>query len=456
MNSSLNSLHHYPPINHHYPPLPKPNLHRSTPTCSLRRRRHFRRRRNTIDFTTTTTDATTYPPDPDSKLHMVIRLDNPPVSIHNLLNSFNFDLNEFIESGNDAVLDLQTLITVDSDKRVVVSCRKSTVYFMGKLVVLSLVSFVIFKVLNILRLGFGSLLRKRGGVGGEVVTRRDRSLGGREVVVSATKKDFRNEGSVNVNPLSSVEELRDSVATNWERSNKRLPDWWPDTHAAPLEGVLDMEESQRKANSLIRAILDYRTSGEDLQEDDIISLRQICRMSGVKVFIENNNSRDSIFRTSVDFILNTCARVASHSTFVQIDGEDAREFIAGLADNIGLESFRAARIVTAAVAARTRSWLLQAWALEMQGKPIEAVNELSKLCLVHRIFPPIENSPEMEMVANGLEKHLKPEQREYLMKMLIGISSEENRRSLVEALGLEMSAGSVSDQEENVIKNQEL
>lgn len=31
-------------------------------------------------------------------------------------------------------------------------------------------------------------------------------------------------------------------------------------------------------------------------------------------------------------------------------------------------------------------------ALEMQGKPIEAVNELSKLCLVHRIFPPEEGS----------------------------------------------------------------
>lgn len=49
------------------------------------------------------------------------------------------------------------------------------------------------------------------------------------------------------------------------------------------------------------------------------------------------------------------------STFVQIDGEDARGFIAGLADNIGLDKIRAARMVAAAVAARTRSWLLQAW-----------------------------------------------------------------------------------------------
>lgn len=53
--------------------------------------------------------------------------------------------------------------------------------------------------------------------------------------------------------------------------------------------------------------------------------------------------------------------VPSPSAFSQIIGEDAREFIAGLADNIGLEKHRAATMVTASVAARTRSWLLQAW-----------------------------------------------------------------------------------------------
>lgn len=44
-----------------------------------------------------------------------------------------------------------------------------------------------------------------------------------------------------------------------------------------------------------------------------------------------------------------------------MDGEDPRQFLAGLAGNIGLETTRAARIVTAAVAARTRSGFLQAW-----------------------------------------------------------------------------------------------
>ncbi|KAK1411078.1 hypothetical protein QVD17_37622 [Tagetes erecta] len=475
MNSSLNSLHH--PINHlfttspkcfhhRYFSTPKPYLHRSTTTfCSLRRgrplRRHLRRRLFTdgnIHFPNNN-DTDSSSPYPDSKLHLVIDFDQyipdkASLSLKKLLRTVELKFNHFVNSGTDAVDDLRSMITVDSDRRVVVSCRKSTVYFFGQLIALSLVTVFAFKVLVKLGLGFRNLFRRRSDDGEMVVTRRDRSLGGREVVVS-TKKEPKRELSDSFNPLSSVDDSLLSYSNsmkNWGKSKKKLPDWWPESRPAPLEGI-DKEENQRKANWLIRAIMDYRTSGKDIQEDDIILLRRICRMSGVNVVIDTSNSRDSIYRASVDFTLNTCGSVASHSTFVQIDGEDAREFIAGLADNIGLESSRAARIVAAAVAARTRSWLLQAWALEMQGKHIEAVDELSKLCLIHRIFPPEEGSPEMEMVARGLEKHLKLEQRLYLLKMLVGISSEENRRSLVEALGLEMSAGSIGDLQENTLSH---
>ncbi|KAI4372754.1 hypothetical protein MLD38_010950 [Melastoma candidum] len=149
---------------------------------------------------------------------------------------------------------------------------------------------------------------------------------------------------------------------------------------------------------------------------------------------------------------------------VQIDGEDPRKFIAGLAENIGLEKMRAARIVYAAVAARTRSCFLQSWALEMQGEHSEAMNELSKICVLHQIFPPREFrsvlcfhystvwylfldtktiicymqhlQPEMEMVALGLKKQLKLEQREFFMNMVVGVCGEEGPKSLAEALGM--------------------
>lgn len=54
-------------------------------------------------------------------------------------------------------------------------------------------------------------------------------------------------------------------------------------------------------------------------------------------------------------------RGTSGSSSVQIDGEDAPQFLAGLAHNIGIEIIRASTIVCGAVAARTRSRFLQAW-----------------------------------------------------------------------------------------------
>ncbi|KAI4334740.1 hypothetical protein L6164_013452 [Bauhinia variegata] len=129
-------------------------------------------------------------------------------------------------------------------------------------------------------------------------------------------------------------------------------------------------------------------------------------------------------------------RAPSYSTSVEINGEDARQFLAGFADNIGLENVRAATIVSAAVAARTRSSFLQAWALEMQGKHNEAKLEMSKMCLLLRIFPPDESSPQMEMVARGLEKHLKQEQREHLMDVFAKVCGDDSHRIAREALGL--------------------
>ncbi|KAL4596894.1 hypothetical protein ACB092_12G196400 [Castanea dentata] len=137
---------------------------------------------------------------------------------------------------------------------------------------------------------------------------------------------------------------------------------------------------------------DNRINGRDIMEDDIIQLWQICRTFGVWVSFDTTNTRDSFYCASVDFVLNVCSRAPSHCTSVQIDGEDARKIVAGLAENIGLENICAAIIVSAAVAARTRSRFLQAWALEIQGKHAEAKFELSKICLMLQIFPPEESS----------------------------------------------------------------
>ncbi|KAK3014902.1 hypothetical protein RJ639_010001, partial [Escallonia herrerae] len=58
-----------------------------------------------------------------------------------------------------------------------------------------------------------------------------------------------------------------------------------------------------------------------------------------------------------------------------------------------------------------------------------------------------DQKPEMEMVARGLEKNLKLEQREHLMNILTEICGEECHRGLAEALGLILWPEVVGDQQ---------
>ncbi|KAG8085099.1 hypothetical protein GUJ93_ZPchr0010g10335 [Zizania palustris] len=120
----------------------------------------------------------------------------------------------------------------------------------------------------------------------------------------------------------------------------------------------------------------------------------------------------------------------------QINGENPRFFLAGLAGNIGLDKFRAATLICSSVAARTRACFLQCWALEIQGKRSEALDELLKIYRIHNIFPPEENSAEMEMVAGGLKKNLQVSERVHLLSLYRSICTNGNLRTAAEVLGL--------------------
>lgn len=120
-----------------------------------------------------------------------------------------------------------------------------------------------FRVLvELVRLGFGS----GSGYGREksVVTRRDRSLGGKEVVVAMIDKPKAEEVRVRKkrglgildNPLSSLKKSSmvagmERVFKNRVRFEEKLPQWWPTTASQPIL-VVDNEEHQREANRLVR------------------------------------------------------------------------------------------------------------------------------------------------------------------------------------------------------------
>lgn len=180
-----------------------------------------------------------------------------------------------------------------------------------------------------------------------------------------------------------------------------------------------------------------RLGGKDYKDDDIIQLRHLCKTSGARVSFGTENSRDSFYRASVNFVLNICSRVMQPpSASVEIGGEGVRQFICGLAENIGLEDVRAAKIVRASVAARARSCFLQTWAYEVQGKRFEALQELSKICQIFQSFPPEEYSPEMEMVASGLKKTIGLEQRRHLLSLYNEVCGSNCQTVAEEALDL--------------------
>ncbi|KAK4433792.1 hypothetical protein Salat_0541900 [Sesamum alatum] len=363
---------------------------RHTLVTSAVRRRHHRRRllKYSSDSGLTLTQTPTIFRLSDDTLQITLK---PP---SNSLQQLEAKLDQFLNYGREAFDDLRTVVTVDGNN---------------------------------------------GGWGEVLVYKRDRSLGGREVVVG--KKETNWSTSHKSTPLigdnANYYQKRRKRKPLGRTRQEELPQWWPQVVNWGLHETSNKEEYQTMANQLIRAIMDRKMSGEDTSANDIVQLRHICKTYGVRTFISTANARDSLYRVSINFVLDYCERMSNVSTSIQINGEDVREFIAGLADNIGLESAHAARMVSAAVAARTRSRILQAWALEVQNKHSEALVELFKVCVIHRIFPPAENSPEMEMVARGLDKSLSEEQREYILNSFVDVCGKDIDRSLVEALGLE-------------------
>ncbi|GMP78367.1 hypothetical protein CsSME_00034309 [Camellia sinensis var. sinensis] len=260
-SSSPSSSPTLPPSN---PPKWRITYYPIISTVSSSLRRHHRRRRRSSPETPTKPKSS--PPSDDQNLQMVIDIEHlsnkASLSLKRLLSSSQLRFNQFVQSGNEALDDLQTLITFDPNRRVIVSCRQSTLHFIGNLLLWSCVIVFGFRVLVKLGLGFWGRLGFGNSSG--VIMRRDRSLGGREVVV-ARKTDTHSDRNFRVleNPLSETAVRASEVMPkNWVRraKEKKLPSWWPVLLPPPVLND-DKQEYQRMAHRLIRAYqLDFQQS----------------------------------------------------------------------------------------------------------------------------------------------------------------------------------------------------
>lgn len=151
------------------------------------------------------------------------------------------------------------MVTVDENGRVFFSCRRSTVQFVGSVLLSGFLLVFVLRVLVKLGLGFRA---RFGGNKQKFVVRRDRSLGGKEVVVAVGEEDGRTKFSskkILDSPLSPGRTTRGSgianrVARSYPlRNEDKLPEWWPVTVAEEdRDLVVEKEEYQREANRLIR------------------------------------------------------------------------------------------------------------------------------------------------------------------------------------------------------------
>lgn len=331
------------------------------------------------------------------------------------------------------VRDLRSSVAVQNNARVVVAVRKSSLMFGARALIWSLV------VIVLGRLFLNATRRYRWGWDGKGWSKsiknvvRDRSLGGKEVT-------FRS-----LSPLAGVNLSRSEkdlikprrTQVHVKQQDVHLPGWWPRSQAPPLgTSVARRDQAQARARGLVQEMIQKRIGGQDFMEHDILELRRLCRDSGAKVSFDTANSRDSFYRTAIDYVLSATSRAGNGVSSLELANEDATKFIAGLAGHIGLDARRAATMVDAAVAARTRAGFLQAWALFKQKSASECEEELLKLIRIHSCFRPDTNSPEMELVASGLTSYLPEEQRKKLHEIYVACGGSDTSWVAEEALGL--------------------
>ncbi|KAG0559202.1 hypothetical protein M758_10G085100 [Ceratodon purpureus] len=353
----------------------------------------------------------------------------------------------FVQDGKQAWKELRSSVAVQNDKRVVIAVRRSTIEFAGRTLIWTVLTIVFARIL----LAWARRFRWGWEEGFNWPrTVRDRSLGGKEVVVKSgiklweggpAKKAFRKT-ALGLSPLDSVmtdtrseKEIHRLKASGEPLTSKkiqkesRLPPWWPAPEQAPTLPLETTAEAQREANTLLNDMLERRMNGIDFERHNIIKLRELCRNYGARVSFETANTRDTFYRTAVQLVHNVCVRGG------EFPDEGVGKFIAGLAGNIGLDAEKAAIMVIASVAARTRAAFLQTWALHERGEIQAAHKELEGLVRIHENFSPVRNSPEMEMAARGLT-YLPVEDRRVLLEMYIFAGGSNTQWLAKEALSL--------------------
>jgi hypothetical protein len=242
---------------HQYPIILQPCLFRRlvSASSSFQRRTRRRKRQNKLKHSTPTSS------EPNNNLFFNSEPKLETVIDFTIFPSFHSNIRQLVSSGTEAYHDLQTLFTLDDNRRLVVSCRPSTLQFVGTSAAFTLVAFSVLRVFLQLVSRFASWTRNSSSSynNNKSMVRRDRSLGGKEVVVGLGSPIHSNKSS----SASSSSSIRRSFKNNKVfASQRKLPKWWPTVNNNANAFDLDMDhqdEYKRDAYRLVRGRSSFLT-----------------------------------------------------------------------------------------------------------------------------------------------------------------------------------------------------
>jgi hypothetical protein len=241
---------------HQYPIILQPCLFRRlvSASSSFQRRTRRRKRQNKLKHSTPTSS------EPNNNLFFNSEPKLETVIDLTIFPTFHSNIRQLVSSGTEAYHDLQTLFTLDDNRRLVVSCRPSTLQFVGTSAAFTLVAFSVLRVLLQLVSRFASWTRNSSSSynNNKSMVRRDRSLGGKEVVVGLRSPIHNNKSS---SSSSSSTPIKRSLKVAGA-SQRKLPKWWPTVNNNANAFDLDMDhqdEYKRDAYRLVRGRSSFLT-----------------------------------------------------------------------------------------------------------------------------------------------------------------------------------------------------
>lgn len=175
---------------------------------------------------------------------------------------------------DEAYRDLRYAVRDVGGDRVVITFRRSSLRFAAGALLWSVAFAVAARALVWVvlrawwRWGLGT--EWWGGQGGDkaIVWRRDRSLGGKEVVVAVSSSPMAAALTSHVQEPARVVRRREPQA--------KVPDWWPEVGMTIVEPRLEMEKWARLAKRLVRGEYLHKFTGSIIHKTSVFIILKLC------------------------------------------------------------------------------------------------------------------------------------------------------------------------------------